>query len=77
MKKETGEEIKKHADYDSIFCFLVVFFFLNGFSASGLTAYLDATESDRFCCSVMFNFATPWTVAHQAHLSMKSSRQEY
>ena len=29
-------------------------------------------------CSVMSNsFATPWTVASQAHLSMKFSRQEH
>ena len=31
-----------------------------------------------FSCSVMSNsFATPWTVAHQAPLSMGFSRQEY
>ena len=28
-------------------------------------------------CSVAFNSATPWTVAHQAPLSMGFSRQEY
>ena len=28
-------------------------------------------------CSVMFNFATPWTVACQAPLSMGFFRQEY
>ena len=28
-------------------------------------------------CSVMFNSAIPWTVAHQATLSMEFSRQEY
>ena len=32
-----------------------------------------------FCgiCSVMFNFVTPWIVAHQAPLSMEFSRQEH
>ena len=31
-----------------------------------------------FSCSVMFNsFATPWTVAHQAPLSIGFPRQEY
>ena len=30
------------------------------------------------CCSVMSNsFVTPWTIAHQAPLSMEFSRQEY
>ena len=28
-------------------------------------------------CSVVSNSATPWTVAHQAPLSMEFSRQEY
>ena len=28
-------------------------------------------------CSVVSNSATPWTVAHQAPLSMRFSRQEY
>ena len=28
-------------------------------------------------CLVMSDFATPWTVAHQAPLSMGFSRQEY
>ena len=28
-------------------------------------------------CSVAFNSATPWIVAHQALLSMEFSRQEY
>ena len=28
-------------------------------------------------CSVVSDFATPWTVAHQAPLSMEFSRQEY
>ena len=28
-------------------------------------------------CSVMSTSMTPWTVVHQAHLSMKFSRQEY
>ena len=28
-------------------------------------------------CSVMSDAATPWTVAHQAPLSMEFSRQEY
>ena len=28
-------------------------------------------------CSVVSNSATPWTVAHQASLSMEFSRQEY
>ena len=30
-----------------------------------------------FSCSVVSNSATPWTVAHQAPLSMGFSRQEY
>ena len=31
-----------------------------------------------FCCQVMFDsFAAPWTVSHQAPLSMGFSRQEY
>ena len=29
------------------------------------------------CCSVMSDSATPWTVAHQAPLSMGFPRQEY
>ena len=29
------------------------------------------------CCSVVPDFVTPWTVAHQAPLSMGFSRQEY
>ena len=28
-------------------------------------------------CTVMFNSVTPWTIAHQAPLSMEFSRQEY
>ena len=28
-------------------------------------------------CSVMSDFVTPWTVAHQAPLSMEFSRQEH
>ena len=28
-------------------------------------------------CSVMFNSVTPWTIGHQAPLSMECSRQEY
>ena len=28
-------------------------------------------------CSVMSDFVAPWTVAHQAPLSMEFSRQEY
>ena len=28
-------------------------------------------------CSVVSNSATPWSVAHQAHLSMGLSQQEY
>ena len=28
-------------------------------------------------CTVVFDSATPWTVAHQAPLSMEFSRQEY
>ena len=28
-------------------------------------------------CSVLLNSAMPWTVAHQAPLSMEFSRQEY
>ena len=29
------------------------------------------------CCSVVSNSAIPWTVAHQAPLSMEFSREEY
>ena len=34
-------------------------------------------ESESVSCSVVSDFATPWTVAHQAPLPMKFSRQEY
>ena len=35
-------------------------------------------ESDSVSCfSHIRAFVTPWTVAHQAHLSMEFSRQEY
>jgi len=33
--------------------------------------------SESVSCSVVLNSATPWTVAHQAPLSMELSRQEY
>ena len=33
--------------------------------------------SESVSCSVVSDFATPWTVAHQAPLSMEFSRQEY
>ena len=36
-----------------------------------------ANESERVSRSVMSDSATPWTVAHQAPLSMEFSRQEY
>ena len=36
------------------------------------------SKEDMHACSVMSNsFATPWTVVHQAPLSMEFSRQEY
>ena len=35
------------------------------------------TQSCVLSCSVMSDSATPWTVAHQAPLSVESSRQEY
>ena len=34
-------------------------------------------ESENVNCAVMSDFATPWTVACQAPLSMEFSRQEY
>ena len=34
-------------------------------------------ESEHVTCSVMSNSATPWTIAHQAPLSMGFSKQEY
>ena len=34
-------------------------------------------KSESISCSVMSDPATPWTVAHQAPLSMGFSRQEY
>ena len=34
-------------------------------------------KSESVSCSVVFNSATPWTVAYQAPLSMEFSRQEY
>ena len=34
-------------------------------------------ESESVSYSVVSNSATPWTVAHQAPLSMEFSRQEY
>ena len=34
-------------------------------------------ESESASCSVMSNSATPWTVAHQAPLSVGFFRQEY
>ena len=30
-----------------------------------------------YVCSIMYNSVTPWTVAHQASLSMEFPRQEY
>ena len=38
---------------------------------------VSVTESESVSCSVMSLFATPWTVACQAALSMGFSRQEY
>ena len=39
---------------------------------------LCVDEEKMHACSVMSDcFATPWTVAHQAPLSMEFSRQEY
>ena len=49
------------------FCFLPEFLF--GFIKNG--------ESESVSCSVTSDFATPWTVACQAPLSMEFSRQEY
>ena len=37
----------------------------------------DRRYSESVSCSVVLNSATPWTVAHQAPLSMELSRQEY
>ena len=34
-------------------------------------------ESKSVCLSVMSYSVTPWTIAHQASLSMEFSRQEY
>ena len=39
--------------------------------------YVHVNVSESVSCSVMSNSATPWTVAHQASLSMEFSRQEY
>ena len=37
----------------------------------------SASDSESASHSVVFDFATPWTVTHHAPLSMESSRQEY
>ena len=37
----------------------------------------EMTESESVSSSVMSDSATPWTIAHQAPLSMKFSRHEY
>ena len=37
----------------------------------------EEVEKVSVSCSVMSDSATPWTVAHQAPLSMGFSRQEY
>ena len=57
--------------------FLVIFYFL--FSVGGLvTLYpLSHPGSPRKSLSRVWLFATPWTVAYQALLSMGFSRQEY
>ena len=34
-------------------------------------------KSESVSCSIVSNSVTPWTINHQAHLSMKFSRQEY
>ena len=34
-------------------------------------------ESENISCLVMCDSVTPWTIAHQAPLSMEFSRQEY
>ena len=41
------------------------------------TSYQGLQHTAVLTCSVMSNSATPWTVAHQAPLSMGFSRQEY
>ena len=45
------------------------------YSIGGPLNYFQAFSC--FSCSVMSDSATPWTVAHQAPLSMGFSRQEY
>ena len=42
-----------------------------------LDTVCEVPESESVSCSVVSNSATPWTVAHQAPLSMEFSRQEY
>ena len=54
----------------------------NQYSLERLTLKLKLQYSGHLLCvcvrrSVMSNSATPWTVAHQAPLSMELSRQEY
>ena len=42
-----------------------------------LDTVCEVPESESVSCSVVSNSATPWTVAHQAPLTMEFSRQEY
>ena len=40
-------------------------------------AFMELSVSIRVSHSVISDSATPWTVAHQSHLSMEFSRQDY
>ena len=37
----------------------------------------SSSTSKNESCSVMFNYVTPWTVAHQTHLSMVSTSKHH
>ena len=64
--------IKVNFPYFMKFSLLV----LGSFSLS-ICLFLRLVFKFAYVCSVVRNSETPWTVAHQAPLSMEFSRQEY
>ena len=54
-----------------------VFARLSIFSVVLVRLKSEKRKSENISRSVVSGFATPWTVAHQAPLSMEVSRQEY
>ena len=51
--------------------------YIHGIAELDTTEQLSATSLNVCSCSVVSDSATPWTVAHQAALSMEFPKQEY